>query len=50
MHFSEEDSANVQREKPIIRRPKSDGRCIHCRKPLTEVTKDHVFPGDRAEL
>lgn len=34
----------MQREQPIIRRPKSDGRCIHCRKPLTEGTKDHVFP------
>jgi hypothetical protein len=34
---------NVQRQ-PIIRRPKSDGRCIHCREPLTETTKDHVFP------
>lgn len=34
----------MQREQPIIRRPKSNGRCIHCRKPLTEATKDHVFP------
>jgi len=39
-----EHSANVQGQQPIIRRPKSDGRCIHCRKPLTEATKDHVFP------
>jgi Protein of unknown function (DUF2934) len=28
----------------IIRRPKSDGRCIHCRETLAETTKDHVFP------
>jgi hypothetical protein len=28
----------------IVRRPKSDGRCIHCRETLTETTKDHVFP------
>jgi hypothetical protein len=35
---------NVHRQQPIIRRPKSDGRCIHCQKPLTEATKDHVFP------
>lgn len=27
-----------------IRRPKSDGRCIHCREPLVTRTKDHVFP------
>lgn len=27
-----------------IKRPKSDGRCIHCRKALTKQTKDHVFP------
>jgi hypothetical protein len=27
-----------------IRRPKSDGRCIHCREPLAKPTKDHVFP------
>lgn len=27
-----------------IRRPKSDGRCIHCREPLVKPTKDHVFP------
>jgi hypothetical protein len=39
-----EHSADVPREQPIIRRPKSDGRCIHCREPLTEATKDHVFP------
>lgn len=29
---------------PTIRRPKSGGRCIHCREELTAVTKDHVFP------
>jgi len=28
-----------------IRRPRSDGRCIHCGTTLTEATKDHVFPG-----
>ena len=28
----------------IIRRPKGDGRCIHCRETLVEATKDHVFP------
>ena len=39
-----EHSANMQRQGPIIRRPKSDGRCIHCRKPLTKATNDHVFP------
>jgi DUF2934 family protein len=33
----------MQRQ-PIIRRPKSDGRCIHCQGTLTEPTKDHVFP------
>jgi hypothetical protein len=27
-----------------IRRPKSNGRCIHCREPLVKPTKDHVFP------
>ena len=27
-----------------IRRPKSGGRCIHCRKRLAKPTKDHVFP------
>jgi hypothetical protein len=27
-----------------LRRPKSDGRCIHCRQKLQEKTKDHVFP------
>jgi hypothetical protein len=26
------------------RRPKSDGRCIHCRRLLVARTKDHVFP------
>ncbi len=26
------------------RRPKSDGRCIHCRQLMAERTKDHVFP------
>lgn len=34
---------NVRRQ-AIIRRPKSDGRCIHCREALTKTTKDHVFP------
>lgn len=34
----------MQCEQSTIRRPKSDGRCIHCRNPLTEATKDHVFP------
>jgi hypothetical protein len=29
---------------PVIRRPKSDGRCFHCREILVEPTKDHVFP------
>jgi DUF2934 family protein len=33
----------VQRQ-ANIRRPKSDGRCIHCRETLTKATKDHVFP------
>jgi len=28
----------------MLKRPKSDGRCIHCRTPLTKPTKDHVFP------
>lgn len=36
-------SGNVQQQL-TIRRPKSDGRCIHCRGLLTETTKDHVFP------
>jgi len=26
------------------KRPKSDGRCIHCRTLMTKPTKDHVFP------
>ena len=26
------------------RRPRSDGRCIHCRKKMPKKTKDHVFP------
>ena len=34
----------MQRQQPIVRRPKSDGRCTHCREPLTKSTKDHVFP------
>jgi hypothetical protein len=29
---------------PKLRRPKSDGRCIHCRQVLVKKTKDHVFP------
>jgi hypothetical protein len=33
----------VQRQ-PAIKRPKGDGRCIHCRKQLADATKDHVFP------
>ncbi len=28
----------------MLKRPKSDGRCIHCRETLVEQTKDHVFP------
>jgi hypothetical protein len=28
----------------MLRRPKSDGRCVHCRALLTKPTKDHVFP------
>jgi hypothetical protein len=27
-----------------IKRPKSDGRCIHCREVLVKKTGDHVFP------
>src|SRR6516164_1177736 len=27
-----------------FKRPKSDGRCIHCRAKLVSGTKDHVFP------
>ena len=27
-----------------IKRPKSDGRCIHCREVLVKATGDHVFP------
>lgn len=27
-----------------LKRPKSDGRCIHCREKLNRKTKDHVFP------
>src|ERR1700694_4986341 len=27
-----------------IRRPKSDGRCVHCREFHADMTKDHVFP------
>src|SRR5437868_14538801 len=27
-----------------MQRPKSDGKCIHCRKVMAEKTKDHVFP------
>jgi hypothetical protein len=26
------------------KRPKSDGRCIHCREKMAKETKDHVFP------
>ncbi len=43
VRVQKEQSASMQRQ-PIIRRPKSDGRCIHCRGTLTEATKDHVFP------
>jgi|HubBroStandDraft_4_1064222.scaffolds.fasta_scaffold02650_4 hypothetical protein len=28
----------------MVNRPKSDGRCIHCRERLIKATKDHVFP------
>jgi hypothetical protein len=28
----------------MLKRPKSDGRCIHCREVLIKRTKDHVFP------
>jgi hypothetical protein len=28
----------------MLKRPKSGGRCIHCRERLVEKTKDHVFP------
>jgi hypothetical protein len=28
----------------MTKRPKSDGRCIHCRRTLVKKTKDHVFP------
>jgi hypothetical protein len=28
----------------MLKRPKSDGRCIHCREALVKKTKDHVFP------
>jgi hypothetical protein len=31
-------------ESAKLRRPKSDGRCIHCRQVLVKKTKDHVFP------
>jgi hypothetical protein len=27
-----------------MKRPKGDGRCIHCGEPLLEQTEDHVFP------
>ena len=27
-----------------IKRPKSDGRCVHCGKTHEKLTKDHVFP------
>ena len=27
-----------------IKRPKSDGRCVHCGKNPEKLTKDHVFP------
>src|SRR6266478_2639091 len=26
------------------KRPKSDGRCVHCRRALAKRTKDHAFP------
>src|SRR5712664_1013637 len=29
---------------PKIKRPKSDGRCVHCGKNPEKLTKDHVFP------
>ena len=28
----------------MLKRPKSDGRCIHCRSLMARPTKDHVFP------
>lgn len=28
----------------MVKRPKGDGRCVHCRELLVEKTKDHVFP------
>ena len=28
----------------MVKRPKSDGRCIHCRERMVKPTKDHVFP------
>ena len=36
-------AATVQGQ-ATIKRPKSDGRCIHCRETLVETTRDHVFP------
>lgn len=27
-----------------MKRPRGDGRCIHCGKHLTKATRDHVFP------
>jgi hypothetical protein len=28
----------------MVKRPKSDGRCIYCRERMVKSTKDHVFP------
>jgi hypothetical protein len=28
----------------MLKRPKSDGRCIHCREKMVKETADHVFP------
>lgn len=28
----------------MLKRPKSDGRCIHCREKMAKETADHVFP------
>jgi hypothetical protein len=42
--FNSRMHPNAVNPQPTIRRPKSDGRCIHCREELTTVTKDHVFP------
>lgn len=39
------DAINLgYRAEPVVKRPKSDGRCIHCREHMEKRTKDHVFP------